>query len=538
MCYIKDGGKMKKDKNNKIKKKKERKEFTHEEISKNRKRFALFFMIWICIFAIGLVRKQFQNDTFYTIKIGELILDNGIDMMDHFSFHENMAYTYPHWLYDVFIYLIYKVGGYVSLYISSIVLFMLLLFLIFKTNKKITDNYSISAFSTFICALAVSSFVTARAQLVSFLVFVLQIYFIESFLKSGKKKYLGGILLLSLILCNIHVAVWPFFYILFIPYLAEYVISFIASKIKLKKENKFVRFLKNKFVLEKNSNIKYLFITMIACLLTGLITPIGDTPYTYLIKTMMGNSQSYIQEHQMITWMNSPFTIIIAVETIFFALISKVKLRDLFMICGLVLMSVLAIRHLSLLALIGTICYARVFSMFLENFTYNFDNVLLRFFNKRIVAVVSFIVVCVGSVMLFSYHNKKNFINDELYPVDAVKYIKENVNIDEMKIFNEYNFGSYLLLNDIPVFIDSRADLYTKQFSGFEFDVFDDYHYIASNYPEKFDFYEITHLLIYKKDNALYSAIKNNKNYTILYEDEFFVFLKREGKDEFYITYS
>ena len=25
-------------------------------------------------------------------------------------------------------------------------------------------------------------------------------------------------------------------------------------------------------------------------LLTGLLTPIGDTPYTYLIKTMMGNS--------------------------------------------------------------------------------------------------------------------------------------------------------------------------------------------------------------------------------------------------------
>ena len=60
-------------------------------------------MIWICIFAIGLIRKTFQNDTFYTIKIGELILDNGIDMMDHFSFHENMAYTYPHWLYYVFI---------------------------------------------------------------------------------------------------------------------------------------------------------------------------------------------------------------------------------------------------------------------------------------------------------------------------------------------------------------------------------------------------------------------------------------------------
>ena len=36
-------------------------------------------------------------------------LDNGIDMMDHFSFHTNLAYTYPHWLYDVCTYLIYNI---------------------------------------------------------------------------------------------------------------------------------------------------------------------------------------------------------------------------------------------------------------------------------------------------------------------------------------------------------------------------------------------------------------------------------------------
>ena len=173
------GGSMKKDKDKKVKKKKE---LTKAEIEKNRKRFALFFIIWICILAIGLVRKYLQNDTFYTIKIGELILNNGIDMMDHFSFHKNLAYTYPHWLYDVFIYLVFKVGGYFGIYVSSIVLFMIMLMLVFKTNRKVSGNYSVAAFSTFICALAVSGFATARAQLASFLVFVLQIYFIESFL--------------------------------------------------------------------------------------------------------------------------------------------------------------------------------------------------------------------------------------------------------------------------------------------------------------------------------------------------------------------
>ena len=46
----------------------------------------------------------------------------------HFSIH-NLPYTYPHWLYDVFIYLVYYVGGYRGIYISTIVLFFFILFL-------------------------------------------------------------------------------------------------------------------------------------------------------------------------------------------------------------------------------------------------------------------------------------------------------------------------------------------------------------------------------------------------------------------------
>lgn len=509
----------------------------NNKIKKNRKKFVLFFIIWVCILAIGFVIKSFQNDTFYTIEIGELIVNNGIDMMDHFSFHNNLAYTYPHWLYDVFIYLVYDGFGYTGLYISSIALLMILLILVFKVNRKITNNYSVAAFATFICTLTLGAFATARAQLVSFLVFALQIYFIEMFLKNGKKKYLGGLLLLSLILCNIHVAVWPFYFILYLPYLAEYSIAFIASKIKINDNNKIVFFLKKRFVLERNSNIKYLFITMIASLLTGLVTPIGDTPYTYLIKTMMGNSQKYIQEHQMLGWINSPFTIIIAGETLFLSIFSKVKLRDFFMICGLVFMSIISIRHLSLLSLIGTICFCRSFAIFLDNIGFDVDDKIINFFCRRNVAIISFVVVIVFSSLMLGHQLKKDFIDSKEYPTKALEYIKENINIDEMKIFNEYNFGSYLLHNDIPVFVDSRADLYTKQFSGFDYDILDDYFYSPNKYRDVFEFYGITHVLIYKRSELLYIRLNNDVNYKLLYEDDYFVLYEKLGKSNVIVTY-
>jgi hypothetical protein len=71
--------------------------------------FNIMVILSILLFAIAIAPKTLQNDTFYTIKIGEYIMQNGIfDLtQDTFSWHE-LPYTYPHWLYDLVIYLIYN----------------------------------------------------------------------------------------------------------------------------------------------------------------------------------------------------------------------------------------------------------------------------------------------------------------------------------------------------------------------------------------------------------------------------------------------
>jgi len=504
---------------------------------KNNLKFTKWFLLFISIFSLGLIRKAFLNDTFYTIKIGELILNNGIDMMDHFSFHQNLAYTYPHWLYDCFIYIVYYLGGYTGIYISTIILFLLLIFIVYKTNTKITSNYSLSAFSTLICALSVAGFATARAQLVSFILFALQIYFIESFLQNGKKKYLSGLLIISLLLCNVHIAVWPFYFILYLPFLVEYLIALIVNKINYQKNNKLTNFLKKHIILEHNKHIKYLFLTMLLSLSTGVLTPIGDAPYTYLIKTMLGNSQDYILEHQMMGWIDSPFTIIIVFETIFLTIISRIKLRDLFMVSGLALMSIISVRHISLLALIGTICFARTFILFFDTYKLQSDSTFIPFLLKKTPTIIAFTCVIIFATITFSLQLNKAYINKEEYPVDAIKYIKENLDVNSIRLYNDYNFGSYLILEEIPVFIDSRADLYTKQFSGFDYDIFDDYYYMANIYQQKFEDYQITHALIYKKDNELYNRLKNDELYKTLYEDDFFILYEKTGTPDFIITY-
>ena len=93
------------------------------------------------------------------------------------------------------------------------------------------------------------------------------------------------------------------------------------------------------------------------------------------------------------------------------------------------------------------------------------------------------------------------------------------------------------MLNNIPVFIDSRADLYTKQFSGLDYDIFDDFYYIINNYQEKFEFYKITHVLIYKKDSQFYETLKKDNNYEILYEDDYFCLFKKLNNLTYFVSY-
>ena len=74
-----------------------------------RYKFHVIIAVLLIIYCASIAPKGLQNDTFYTIKIGEHILENkSIDMKDPFSWHEDLPYTYPHWAYDVFIYLIYN----------------------------------------------------------------------------------------------------------------------------------------------------------------------------------------------------------------------------------------------------------------------------------------------------------------------------------------------------------------------------------------------------------------------------------------------
>ena len=163
-------------------------------------KFIIMAIICICLFVIAIVPKELQNDTFYTIKLGELIVDNGVDMQEHFAWHEGLPYTYPHWLYDVIIYLIFNIAGFNGIYISSIIFGIALGITMYLTNVKLTKNTVIPFFTTILMLYIGKDFITARAQLITFILFVLTIYYIERFLENRKKRYAIGLIIIPILM--------------------------------------------------------------------------------------------------------------------------------------------------------------------------------------------------------------------------------------------------------------------------------------------------------------------------------------------------
>ena len=373
-----------------------------KEINKTDIRFNIMAILLIAIFCFAISPVTLQNDTFYTIKIGEHIINNGIDMHDPFSFH-NLEYTYPHWLYDVGIYLIYNIGGQVGIYISTIVLCMILGILMYATNVKLTKNKVTSFIITIGAIYLLKDYIAARAQLVTFILFVLTVYFIERFLETKKKRYAVGLIIIPIIIANVHVAVFPFYFVLYLPYIGEYMIYILSnssiivstSKIKylhkkLKKTNdsEKIEIIKNKIIksenridvlktkrekanknsykikVKGNDNVKLLIIIMIICLFTGLLTPLGTTPYTYLVKTMQGNTTHNISEHLPLTLVNN-INFMIAL-LLFIAILmftdTKIRLSDLFMLGGLLFLTFYSRRQESMFIIICSFILNRLIS--------------------------------------------------------------------------------------------------------------------------------------------------------------------------------
>ena len=557
---------------------------------KTKMKFNVLAIFCILIFSFALTPVTFQNDTYYTIKIGEHIVQTGqIDMQDPFSWHEDLPYTYNHWLYDVSTYLVYNlgenigIGGFCALYIATIILSMILGIVLYYVSCKLCKNQVVAFLVSMATMYLLKNFIAARAQLVTFILFALTILFIEQFISTKKKRYAIYLIIIPILIANLHCAVWPFYFVLYLPYVVEYMLAvltdvqlyyFIAIKwnelkikkltkkgkldeigkyqekiahLQLDKENGRQLRKKNetkafKVIFKREDSVKWLMVIMLICTLTGLLTPIGTTPYTLLPKLMQGNTTQNISEHQPLTLINNRAMLIVFTVFLMFLIFTdtKLSLRDFFMLAGLTLLTFMTRRQASMFVIVCGFIFAKMSANFLRKYDKDGTDKVIKIMTSLLGKIFTVLLVILLSFIMYKGKINNEFVNSSSYPVKAADYILEELDINNMRLFNEYNYGSYLLYRGIPVFIDSRADLYAPEFNGIKNadgkydgrDIFSDYintSNITKYYEETFEKYKITHVIL-KTNTKLNMLISRDENYKELYKDNSFVIYERLTK--------
>ena len=412
----------------------------------------------------------------------------------------------------------------------------------------------------------------------TFILFVWGIIAIENFLETKKLRYALLLILIPLLITNLHCAVFPFYFILFLPYIGEYLLLvlddadldyklikriFKIQKRFTKKEEKkeaadrkiarvdkeiAERKVKREKLREnpykvkavKNHAVLLLIAVMAIAVLTGFLNPAGTGAYTYLIKTLQGNTTQSINEHLPLTLVdNTEFAIALVIYILVLTFMdSKIRLSDVFMLGGITFLAFNSRRQVSMFALFCVPILAGL----IGTLVYKYDRETFRKIEKSVTgwfgATVVICLCIIWCTQLIKPTLREEFVDVSDYPVAAADWILENLDVENVKFYNEYNYGAYLLFRGIPVFIDSRCDLYTPEFNG-EYntetkeydgrDIFSDALDIAGlgvDYKAKFKNYGVTHVILY--ENAkLENRLKVDGDYKELYRDDYFVIFER-----------
>ena len=497
-----------------------------EENKTQVRKVVIILSICIFIFSIFLVSKEMQNDTFFTIRIGNDVFENGMSRVDNLTIHDNIQFIHLRWAFDAIIAILYNLFSFKGIYIFTAIYTGIIGVSFFNVMLKRKINIVIAFIFTIFAMIAASGGFAARAQLISYLLFIIEIYLIE---KVIEKKNINDIILLTLLpilIANFHASVLPMYFVLFMPYVAEGIIYQILRKIK-KDKSEDSSYSLGKLEI-KSQPLKNLFSIMAAGFILGLCSPAFIDGYTYMFKCIGGASSKIINELHNITIQGSYLVWIMFFVFILLLIFKDTKLRmkDFFLILGLGLMAFLAGRNKIFFYFIGTFSMAN-FIQSSELIMKAVNIAYLRLYKNNLIIIIVCLATAVCSFTFYIVRQKEVYVSNTSYPIKATEYIKENIDIESMRLYNHLNFGSYLELNHIPAFIDSRTEIYCIEFNPnallVEWNIAesgrDDYDYL-------FEKYNITHVLLYNSE-LINIYIKKDKKYEQIYTDGSFTLYKR-----------
>ena len=425
-----------------------------------------------------------------------MVKNKGVLTKDVFSWFMSGKYWMSHeWGFDVLIYLLKSLFGKSHLFIYPFLCITGLLLILFFSNKKNYLKNIIFSLFWIIGFLIFCVYMQARPHLLSFSFVALTIWFLYDLFNNEKSKKIYFLPLVTLFWTNFHGGSSNLSYILCLIFVVVGLFKFNFTKVAATR-------------LGKKQILKYLSVALI-CALVICINPHGvkmlSYPYLNIADSVMVN---FISEWQPTVLSNSShypyFILVIFIVGVMLLSKEKIKFIDLALLGISIVLGLKSIRFWG---------YTYIFMSYVV-FNYINERKIDRGTTRILFLLGSlFLVIFMTNYEILDKEYSKKVISDEM--ISTIK--KES----PKRLYNMYDYGGELIYNDIEVFIDGRADLYSK----YNLSDYSDISMLKGDYIkmiEKYDFdyflvnrkYPINTYLGYSDD---YEVLLDNKD-TILYK--------------------
>lgn len=398
------------------------------------------FLIFCGILLLAVFNFGFGCDYYWHVKAGEYMVSNlKIPYHDVFSWYgiaNNLYWMSHEWLSEVVLYLYKYIFKGLGPIIFNISIYFILILVLFKCNRKSLEKNKIFTFVwALLGVLVFSRVMLPRPHMISYILLAFTIYVLYDNFNNKDSKKIYFLPLISMLWSNFHGGSSNLPYVLCLLFLISGLFKFKFGKIEADKISK--------------KQIKKYIICGLLSIIAIAINPHGIKMITYPYINM-GDSLmiSNITEWASPSLNNtSDYGDFLVLGTIILTMIvtkKKIKLVDFIILGAFLVLGFKSLKFTSLLYITATFI---VFNL-VEEFKFKIPTIMS--------VIILITLITSGSILgprLLDNYNKK------LIPDEIIDYIKGK---EPKKLYNYYGFGGYLIYNDIPVFIDGRADMYSK----------------------------------------------------------------------------
>lgn len=454
--------------------------------------------LWITLFSFMVTYfilsiQVMDNDGWFILNNGRYILEHGIPYQNPFTWVEGLDIVLQQWLYSVFMYLVYQWLQVPGIFLVCCFLHLGCMVLFCKIAKSRQISYKDALVLGSVMFLFSSRFLSIRPTFITIFLLLWQVYVIERYRLDGKTWKLWQLILISLLEINVHAAIWPFHFVMLLPYLVPPI------------NNIFVTF------KPKGYSVKPFIFLIPLMAIIGLLNPYGIDGIKYVFLSYGKElKDAGIVELASPSFQDSGLLYILLLGILLWW-IAQHRKEELYApffytLCGTAIMGTMHLRNL-------VYAYFGILLFLCEMRRCHKQNIKGMVYGNLMFAIF------LGS-MAFLWIGISEKVNDytqddDLYsPVKAITYLDEHEDKD-VKVFTEFNNGAYFEWSGYRCFVDPRPELYFKKLNH-KADVFQEYqNLVQETEPEKidafFDKYQCDYACVSKRNSLnLYFSMQHD----------------------------